>query len=147
MYAYALLTMNSNSCACSSDAMINSHSVKGGYNNSDDIQFLNTTFKCEICSQDLGPQTEQQRQAHYEDHFNEPQHANPTASSSKLPKRDAFWYPSTGQTPPNNFTPDLIPLLKKCLTVSHQKGFTTKAFLCHPKSVHIAPELWDRSWG
>jgi hypothetical protein len=49
--------------------------------------------------------------------------------------------------PPKNFTPDLIPLLKKALTASHQKGGTTKAVLCHPQTALIGVEAWDRSWG
>ncbi|KAI9466004.1 peptidase family C78-domain-containing protein [Lactarius psammicola] len=61
--------------------------------------------------------------------------------------KDGFWYHSLDSEPPSNYTPGLIPLLKKTLLESVQKGATRRAFLCYEKAVHIYHEIWDAGWG
>ena len=41
----------------------------------------------------------------------------------------------------------LIPLLRKTLLDSVQKGATRRAVLCYEKAVHIYHEIWDAGWG
>ena len=58
-----------------------------------------------------------------------------------------FWSPSIESVPPRNVTPNLIPLLKKALIISHENGVTRKAALCYEKNVHVGAERWDSGWG
>ncbi|KAH9060064.1 peptidase family C78-domain-containing protein, partial [Lactarius vividus] len=58
-----------------------------------------------------------------------------------------FWYYSLGGEPPSNHTPDLIPLLRKTLLDSVQKGATRRAVLGYERAVHIYREIWDAGWG
>jgi hypothetical protein len=60
---------------------------------------------------------------------------------------DVFWYPSQATSPPSNYTPRFIPLLKNHLWKCHAEGITCRAALCYKGSVHIHRELWDASWG
>ncbi|KAH9030674.1 DUF1671-domain-containing protein, partial [Lactarius pseudohatsudake] len=48
--------------------------------------------------------------------------------------KDSFWYHSLDSEPPSNHSPDLIPLLRKTLLDSVQKGATRRA-------------IWDAGWG
>ncbi|KAI0064700.1 DUF1671-domain-containing protein [Artomyces pyxidatus] len=61
--------------------------------------------------------------------------------------RDAFWYSSLNTEPPVNYTPGLIPFLKKALTLAVERKGTRRAVLCYPKTVHIYHEMWDSGWG
>ncbi|KAF9472771.1 DUF1671-domain-containing protein [Pholiota conissans] len=67
--------------------------------------------------------------------------------SFKTPKADAFWYPAQRTSPPRNYTPGLIPVLRKSLLKSHHSGQLRRAALCYDKTVHIRREIWDASWG
>ena len=92
---------------------------------------------------------EEKRQSHYEAHLSNQGLASsskPVQSSSR-DKKNVFWRPSFSSTPPCNVTPNLIPLLKKALIISHQSGVTRKAALCYDRSVHVGVEKWDLTWG
>ena len=91
----------------------------------------------------------EERQAHYEDHLSNRGSSSGSGPSQEVPsdKRNVFWRPSFDSVPPSNFTPNLIPLLKKALIVSHQSGVTRKAALCYDKSVHVGVQMWDLTWG
>ncbi|KAF5386831.1 hypothetical protein D9615_001679 [Tricholomella constricta] len=60
---------------------------------------------------------------------------------------DIFWYPALSISPPSNYTPGLIPLLKKALSTSHANDTTRRAALCYQHSVHVSRGSWDKSWG
>ncbi|KAH9901238.1 peptidase family C78-domain-containing protein [Cubamyces lactineus] len=62
-------------------------------------------------------------------------------------EQNIFWHASQASSPPRNFSPGLIPVLKKALTRSHEKGVTQKAWLAFERAVHVQGEAWDRSWG
>jgi hypothetical protein len=106
-------------------------------------------FTCQFCEVDLSRLKEERRQAHYEDHLSNQSSASgpETAQDSQSDEKNAFWRPSFETMPPSNFTPNLIPLLKKALTISHQNGVTRNAALCYNKSVHVGVERWDLTWG
>lgn len=92
---------------------------------------------------------EEERQSHYEAHLLD-QGSSSTlrpVQNSPSDKKNVFWRPSLDSVPPHNATPNLIPLLKKVLMVSHHSGVTRKATLCHYKSVHVGVEMWDLTWG
>lgn len=98
---------------------------------------------------ELSKLKEERRQAHYEDHLSSQGSASspgPTRDSQG-DKKNVFWRPSFETLPPSNFTPNLIPLLKRTLMTSHQNGVTRKAALCNDKSVHVGVEKWDLTWG
>ncbi|GJE86956.1 peptidase family C78-domain-containing protein [Phanerochaete sordida] len=134
---------------------------------SDDVEFLyerRNSFSCQMCGKDLTILGEQQRTAHYDAHFsNKAEGPSSTAQKSKLsplkPKdnskrkrkvsasEDKFWHTGQDDTPPPNFTPGLIPLLKKALMKAHAKGAVEKAYLCSDVAVHIGTESFDRGWG
>lgn len=92
---------------------------------------------------------EERRQAHYEDHLSNQGSASSSGpvQYSQSDKKNVFWRPSFKTTPPSNFTPNIIPLLKKALTISHQSGVTRNAAVCYSKSVHVGVEKWDLTWG
>ncbi|KAJ8502299.1 hypothetical protein ONZ51_g45 [Trametes cubensis] len=64
-----------------------------------------------------------------------------------IEEQNIFWHASQESSPPRNFSPGLIPVLKKALTRSHEKGMTQKAWLAFDRAVHVQGEAWDRSWG
>ncbi|KAH6918798.1 peptidase family C78-domain-containing protein [Coprinopsis sp. MPI-PUGE-AT-0042] len=132
---------------------------------------MDEPIRCEICREDLGPYSLDARQLHYEQHF-EPLAESSVASSSKpstpspsspkkkftpnkfqsklkhpLKENDVFWYASKAGPPSKNFTPGLIPLLRKSLLASHGRGELRKAALCYSEAVYIQHELWDTGWG
>lgn len=41
----------------------------------------------------------------------------------------------------------LIPLIRKALLKSHEKGRTERAWLCCDRAVHVESEHWDKGWG
>ena len=92
---------------------------------------------------------QEKRQSHYEVHLSNQGLASSSrpVQSSPSDEKNVFWRPSFNSTPPDNVTPNLIPLLKKALMVSHQSGVTRKAALCYDKSVHVGVEMWDLTWG
>ncbi|KAI0831149.1 peptidase family C78-domain-containing protein, partial [Trametes gibbosa] len=121
-----------------------------------------------ICSVDLTSMSVMAREMHYEDHFSTSSQAtkNTNTTYSKPPskfnlkppsfsfaksvpveKQNVFWHPSLASQPPQNFTPGLIPVLKKALSKSHVKGSTQKAWLASEYAVHANGEPWDRMWG
>ncbi|KAF8527041.1 peptidase family C78-domain-containing protein [Gautieria morchelliformis] len=143
----------------------------------DDIQFLYQTepVTCQLCSTSLQRLSPEQRNAHYEGHFNQ----NPASSSTSVPaahtvppnaskspahtsgrkippsrskrnvpaEQNIFWFHAQPTPPPKNFTPGLIPILKRVLHKTHAKGATIRAVLCHDRTTHVAVELWDSGWG
>ncbi|KAI0340493.1 DUF1671-domain-containing protein [Trametopsis cervina] len=131
------------------------------YSNVDGQSLYQTSIECPSCSLDLTLMTPEKRNEHCNNHFaSEPevQGTCPVFCCSYrshyllilqlgLRAKDVFWRSSQTTAPPPNFTPGLIPLLKKSLTKSHSKGATQKAYLCSAAAVHIATESWDRSWG
>ncbi|KAI0703582.1 peptidase family C78-domain-containing protein [Cytidiella melzeri] len=129
-----------------------------------------TMSKCPSCFRDLSSLTPEQRNTHCNNHFTEPQagpshHSSPEEKGGRRMKQmfaprsfsgrtstpkvgqDVFWRSSYSTAPPQNYTPGLIPLLKKALVKSHGKGVTQKAYLCSPGAVHITSESFDRGWG
>ncbi|KAF8078135.1 peptidase family C78-domain-containing protein [Lyophyllum atratum] len=65
---------------------------------------------------------------------------------TEIPKDDdIFWYEGLPTSPPRNYTPGLIPLLKKALWTSHAQGATQRAALCYERSVHVSRGKWE-SW-
>ncbi|KIP09247.1 hypothetical protein PHLGIDRAFT_126409 [Phlebiopsis gigantea 11061_1 CR5-6] len=137
---------------------------------SDDIEFLYerraTKLHCQICAVDLVKLTEEQKIKHYDNHFSE----QPQASTSSLKPRlnnmpprstfsplkrkrgdsgpeEVFWHSGRSDPPPSNFTPGLIPVLKKALMKAHSKNQIEKAYLCSDVAVHVGTESWDRGWG
>ncbi|KAJ3572815.1 hypothetical protein NP233_g2834 [Leucocoprinus birnbaumii] len=62
-------------------------------------------------------------------------------------ENDVFWYPSIGGSPPRNYTPGLVPIIKRSLNLLCENKKITRAVLCHEKIVHISKELWDAPWG
>ncbi|KAI0336376.1 DUF1671-domain-containing protein [Cubamyces sp. BRFM 1775] len=69
------------------------------------------------------------------------------SSAVTAEEQDIFWHASQESSPPRNFSPGLIPVLRKALTRSHEKGTTQKAWLAFDRAVHIQGEAWDRYWG
>jgi hypothetical protein len=83
-----------------------------------------------------------------------------------LEDKEPFWYPALQTTPPSNYTPGtqkvsncfalhpferrppigLIPILRKALVKSHEKGLTRRAALCYDQTVLIVRD-WDVGWG
>ncbi|GJJ11985.1 hypothetical protein Clacol_006223 [Clathrus columnatus] len=130
-----------------------------------DIEFLYEIepLKCQICNASLQPLSIQQRQAHYDSHFDHTastevipsnqnqntntKHAKPGTAKPSSQKENTFWYPTQTVPPPHNFTPDVIQVLKHALQRTHAKGLTSKAVLCHSGATHIATEFWDIRWG
>ncbi|KAI0781089.1 peptidase family C78-domain-containing protein [Trametes elegans] len=68
-------------------------------------------------------------------------------NSVSVEKQNVFWHSLQTSEPPANFSPGLIPVLKKALLRSHAKGGTQKAWLAFEHAVHIHKESWDRIWG
>ncbi|RDX48285.1 DUF1671-domain-containing protein [Lentinus brumalis] len=62
-------------------------------------------------------------------------------------EKNVFWHALQTTEPPHNFSPGLIPVLKKALTRSHDRGPTERAWLCFEQAVHVQGEPWDRTWG
>ncbi|KAH7914678.1 peptidase family C78-domain-containing protein [Hygrophoropsis aurantiaca] len=69
-----------------------------------------------------------------------------TTKATKVTE-DEFWYPSQTKSPPHNYSPGIIYLLKDALKAAHQKGSIHRAVLCFEQTVHISRELFDVSWG
>ncbi|RDB21250.1 Zinc finger with UFM1-specific peptidase domain protein [Hypsizygus marmoreus] len=63
------------------------------------------------------------------------------------PVDEVFWYCALSILPPKNYTPGIIPILKKALWKSHAQGNTRRAALCYEGSVHISREPFDKMWG
>ncbi|RPD79922.1 DUF1671-domain-containing protein [Lentinus tigrinus ALCF2SS1-7] len=61
--------------------------------------------------------------------------------------KNVFWHASLTVEPPSNFSPVLIPVLKRALVQSHERGPTERAWLCFEQAVHVQGEPWDRTWG
>ncbi|KZT11443.1 DUF1671-domain-containing protein, partial [Laetiporus sulphureus 93-53] len=61
--------------------------------------------------------------------------------------QNIFWNPTQTGLPPRNFSPGLIPVIRRALRQSHEKGKTQCAWLCHEGAVHVASEAFDRTWG
>ncbi|EIW60199.1 uncharacterized protein TRAVEDRAFT_164804 [Trametes versicolor FP-101664 SS1] len=120
-----------------------------------------------MCSLDLTSMSAHGKQAHYDDHFEEQPQATKTygagytkpVSKSKfkppmfftkgvsIEAQNVFWYSTQATEPPPNFSPGLIPVLKKALSKSHERGSTQRAWLACENAVHIQAEGWDRMWG
>ncbi|KAL6309032.1 peptidase family C78-domain-containing protein [Sparassis latifolia] len=131
--------------------------------------------RCQLsgCSADLTYMSAQQRQAHYDSHFNDSNQKQFEASSSSGPSNaetaskawvhlcrtssedrkiipaggNVFWHSSQSSPPPPNFSPGLIPVVKNALIKSHSKGYTQRAWLCFDRVAHVYGEQFDRSWG
>ncbi|KAH9998137.1 peptidase family C78-domain-containing protein [Russula compacta] len=120
-----------------------------------------------FCGLDLNNLTPKDRQTHYDDHLSALDTLPPPSSGSRpryqpshakgsLTKgfsfiddstKDYFWYHSLESEPPPNYTPGLIPLLRKVLLKSVERGATRRAVLCYERVVHIYHEMWDAGWG
>ncbi|KAI0807167.1 peptidase family C78-domain-containing protein [Fomes fomentarius] len=61
--------------------------------------------------------------------------------------KNVFWHASQSSEPPPNIYPGFIPVLKKALTRSHDRGTTERAWLAFEQAVHIHGETWDAGWG
>ncbi|EKM55631.1 uncharacterized protein PHACADRAFT_173790 [Phanerochaete carnosa HHB-10118-sp] len=131
----------------------------------DDVEFLyeqKGPFLCQVCGLELVALPEQQRADHHNEHFSgkaqgsssaTPKPKSPSLKPGQPLKRkwkasdDAFWHPAQDDPPPLNFTPGLIPLLKKALVKAHAKGAVERAYLCSDVAVHVQTESFDRGWG
>ncbi|KAF9072965.1 peptidase family C78-domain-containing protein [Rhodocollybia butyracea] len=124
---------------------------------------------CQLCYANIESLSISERQRHYDAHFQEPQaNASNHPRSGSLKKssswtskgkwriptaanlendQDVFWYPAIQTLPPSNFTPGLVPVLKKALLKSHAKGTTTRAVLCYDRALYISRQIWDAGWG
>ncbi|KAI5124328.1 hypothetical protein M0805_008935 [Coniferiporia weirii] len=125
---------------------------------------------CQVCSVSLTGYSPAGRQAHYERHFEEtpdwalagpsrpsrtnfagartsPKKMGNTKAPIPQDKQNIFWNRSQDAPPPKNFTPGIIPVLKRALLKSHAKGQTVRAALCYEGMVHVATEMWDMGWG
>jgi hypothetical protein len=122
-------------------------------------------MECAICGRPLEHLNESERQDHYDIHFSEdePREAGtsasadlaaiqPSKSKEELDIKEEigqFW--GIIQDPkikkPSNFTPGLIPILRKVLRHSHYKGMTRRAALCHEGVWHIASQFLDTTYG
>ncbi|KAL1722600.1 peptidase family C78-domain-containing protein [Schizophyllum commune] len=58
-----------------------------------------------------------------------------------------FWHPGLPTPPPSSFTPGVIPLLKRALRRSIDRGKTQRAVVCHHRAIHVSNEMFDRTWG
>ncbi|KAJ7582586.1 peptidase family C78-domain-containing protein, partial [Mycena floridula] len=127
-----------------------------------------TSVICQFCDKCLDQLPLHQRQEHYDRHLSSPKStsnaiAGPSKSPPKKkvwtkkleekltgsgPEQDTFWYPSLASiSPPSNFTPGLILILKKYLSTSHSQGKTIRAVLCYDRTVHVGKHIWDSVWG
>ncbi|CDO70753.1 hypothetical protein BN946_scf184798.g68 [Trametes cinnabarina] len=88
-----------------------------------------------------------------------------SSTRTSIELQNLFWHASLSSDPPPNFSPGanvspsgyfslltlrgagLVPVLKKALSRSHEKGITQKAWLAFEQAVHIQYEPWDLSWG
>ncbi|KAI0048215.1 DUF1671-domain-containing protein [Auriscalpium vulgare] len=118
-------------------------------------------LRCQVCHVSIEDLSVDRRQAHYEKHFGDaassssskPSTRKPSSSSKKPlwisrgPNKDLFWYSSLESQPPHNYTPGLIPFLKKTLATSVERNHTRRAVLCYDRAVHIYHEQWDTGWG
>ncbi|KAG8755885.1 hypothetical protein FRC14_003588 [Serendipita sp. 396] len=87
----------------------------------------------------------------------DPRHSQAFASTSRYSSpfssmgqaSDQFWTLSRAvhTRPPSNYTPNLIPILRRALNRSHSKGATQRAALCHEELCHISGEFFDSGWG
>ncbi|KAG9040236.1 hypothetical protein FRB95_000165 [Tulasnella sp. JGI-2019a] len=78
--------------------------------------------------------------------------SSPSISSSAKrkppPPEDVFWHPLLNHPPPHNYTPGLIPVLRRMLLKSYAKTNTaSRAILCHESATHVAGQQFDRMWG
>ncbi|KAK1230288.1 hypothetical protein PQX77_006626 [Marasmius sp. AFHP31] len=62
-------------------------------------------------------------------------------------QQDVFWYPGMNSSPPVNFTPGVIVLLKQALQASYAGGRIKRAVLCDKGVVYVNHLIWDMSWG
>ncbi|KAJ4488410.1 peptidase family C78-domain-containing protein, partial [Lentinula aciculospora] len=128
-------------------------------------------LQCQFCWTHIENLSVPERQRHYEAHLENtegnpvPQASTSNSTSSRTftswitkgklktmsavteKNQDAFWYPAMQTSPPTNFTPGLIPILRKALLKSHAKGTTMRAVLCYERAVYISRQTWDASWG
>ncbi|KAF9532353.1 peptidase family C78-domain-containing protein [Crepidotus variabilis] len=74
-------------------------------------------------------------------------HKTKRAPWSHVKETDPFWLPDQLDPPPKNFTPALIPLLRKGLLRGQSNQRIRKAVLCYEKTVHVSRDMWDVSWG
>ncbi|KAH9997516.1 peptidase family C78-domain-containing protein [Russula vinacea] len=132
----------------------------------------NQSLFCMFCHVDLIKLKPNDRQTHYDDHLAtldtlrahwlstptsgshprglpSPAKSSPTRGISPLNSsaNDHFWYHSLETEPPSNYTPGLIPFLRKILLTSVERNTTRRAVLCYERAVHIYREIWDAGWG
>ncbi|KAF8308032.1 hypothetical protein DL93DRAFT_1965729 [Clavulina sp. PMI_390] len=110
---------------------------------------------CDICTELLDFLTLEERQEHYDAHFREA--GNKTEKKRSSPPLDPrkplpaaqnlFWHGLQTTAPPKNFTPGLIPVLRRIFTKLHARGLTTRAVLCHEGVCYVGTEWFDFSWG
>lgn len=121
------------------------------------------SMDCALCGCSLEPLSESERQDHYDAHFEEESQQAGTSSGNVVAERASnsndeldtkeenglFWTSihASKLKVPSNFTPGLIPILRKALHCSHYKGTTRRAALCHEGVYHIASQFLDRTYG
>lgn len=130
-----------------------------------------------MCEEPLDALSENERQLHYETHFHEPEEkshvhvqeysnldllvSNNVASTSSSPPKlrpslfpipksaGRFWTASHAahSKPPSNYTPNLIPIIRRALIKTHAKGTTQRAAVCQEGLCHISREFFDSTYG
>ena len=62
------------------------------------------------------------------------------AASPPPPKENVFWHTLLQTPPPKNYTPGLIPVLKRTFTRLHAKGLTNRVVLCADGVCYVGTE-------
>jgi hypothetical protein len=71
---------------------------------------------------------------------NSPRQNSRKAASPPPPKENVFWHAFQQTLPPKNYTPGLIPVLKRIFTRLHARGLTTRVVLCADGVCHVGTE-------
>ncbi|KAL5635022.1 hypothetical protein ACGC1H_002901 [Rhizoctonia solani] len=128
---------------------------------------------CELCRESFRELSLEDRQAHYEAHFNngdgldinqiDAQLATSIATQGSSPNRgvaaihssvqrvitqqkpreNVFWHPACDSPVPRIATPGIVPILGRALARPGSAG----GALCSPLVTHYGTELWDLGWG
>jgi hypothetical protein len=70
-----------------------------------------------------------------------PRHSSQGPSVAFKAKENVFWHTLQETPPPGNWTPGLIPLLKRTFTKLHSRGITARAVLCTDGVCHVGTEF------
>ncbi|KAF9513339.1 hypothetical protein BS47DRAFT_1376757 [Hydnum rufescens UP504] len=116
------------------------------------------SVSCAICLESLDHLTIEERAEHYSVHFDDdvpssstahtvPRRSSPGPGIAFKTKENVFWHALQETPPPGNWTPGLIPLLKRTFTKLHSRGITARAVLCTDGVCHVGTEFFDLGWG